>query len=103
MQDTCLASIPGIFNLAAELFEYCGMTAWQKCEPAIAMIRTALAPAIENATGSHLPADSVLNPGMGKAGDVVLAEMVAGGLGGMKSMRLLHYILGSSVHFTLLR
>lgn len=67
------------------------------------MLRSALAPTIENATGIYLPADSVLQPGMGKAVDVVLAEAVAGALGGMKSMRLLHYILGTSLHFTLLR
>ena len=92
-----------MMNLAADLFESCGMTAWQKCEPAVLMLRAALAPAIENASGVYLPADSVLQPGLGKAVDVVLAEAVAGGLGGMPSMRLLHYILGTSLHFTLIR
>ena len=79
------------------------MIAWQKCEPAILMLRAGLAPAIENASGIYLPSDSVLQPGMGTAVDVVLAEAVAGALGGMRSMRLLHYILGTNVHFTLLR
>ncbi len=79
------------------------MTAWQNFEPANAMLRAALAPAIENATGSYLPTESAAQPGLGKALDVVLAEAVAGGLAGMKSKRLLHHILGTSLHYTILR
>ena len=103
LQDTCLASIPAILKLLAEAFDWHGATAWQGCEPAVLLLRAVLAPVVENASAAYLAAENPGNPGTAKAIDIVLAEAVASGLGNLPSMKFLHHILGTSVHFTLLR
>lgn len=103
MQDTCLSCIPEVLTTVGQLFDVHAASSWQNNEPAISLLRAVIAPAVENASASFLAPETLSQPGIGKALDIILAEAVAGGLGNIPLKRYLHFVLGTCIHFTLLK